>query len=110
GTALGLQAGIGNFGVSLVQLLTPWLISFPLFGFAFFDKVGSDFLDRFGFGLFRSHTMTFIGKPDVLVWYQNSALVYIPFIIAGAIWAYIVLKSVPMKVSIKQQFDIFKNI
>lgn len=23
GTALGLQAGIGNFGVSLVQLLTP---------------------------------------------------------------------------------------
>jgi NNP family nitrate/nitrite transporter-like MFS transporter len=27
GTALGLQAGIGNFGVSLVQLLTPWLIA-----------------------------------------------------------------------------------
>ena len=28
GTALGLQAGIGNFGVSLVQLLTPWLVGF----------------------------------------------------------------------------------
>ncbi len=110
GTALGLQAGIGNFGVSLVQLLTPWLISFPLFGFAFFDTHTSEFLDKFGFGLFRSHEMTFVGKPTVLVWYQNSALVYLPFIIVGAIWAYIVLRSVPMKVSVKQQFDIFKNI
>ena len=33
GTALGLQAGIGNFGVSLVQLLTPWIIGFGLIGF-----------------------------------------------------------------------------
>src|SRR5699024_11504214 len=33
GTALGIQAGIGNFGVSLVQLLTPWLITFGMFGF-----------------------------------------------------------------------------
>ncbi|TRY16895.1 NarK/NasA family nitrate transporter [Tessaracoccus rhinocerotis] len=110
GTALGLQAGIGNFGVSLVQLLTPWLISFPLFGFAFFDRVGSDFLKNFGYSIFQSNTMTFTGKPDVLVWYQNSALVYLPFIFAIAIWAYIVLKSVPMRVSIKQQFDIFSNV
>ena len=28
GVALGLQAGLGNFGVSLVQLLTPFLIGF----------------------------------------------------------------------------------
>ena len=28
GTALGLQAGIGNFGVSLVQFVTPWIIGF----------------------------------------------------------------------------------
>ncbi len=33
GTALGLQAGIGNFGVSLVQLLTPWLVGFGMLGF-----------------------------------------------------------------------------
>ena len=26
GTALGLQAGIGNFGVSLVQFVTPWIV------------------------------------------------------------------------------------
>lgn len=32
GTALATQAGIGNFGVSLVQFLTPWLIGFGLIG------------------------------------------------------------------------------
>ena len=91
GTALGLQAGIGNFGVSLVQLLTPWLITFGMFGFM------------------GSQTMAVAGQEPVIVWYQNSALVYLPFIVAGAIWAYLVLKSVPVKASVKQQFDIFKN-
>lgn len=32
GTALGLQAGIGNLGVSLVQFVTPWIIGFSLLG------------------------------------------------------------------------------
>ncbi|AQX16465.1 MULTISPECIES: MFS transporter [Tessaracoccus] len=91
GTALGLQAGIGNFGVSLVQLLTPWLITFGMFGFL------------------GSQQMTLAGKEPVVAWYQNSALVYLPFIVAGAIWAYIVLRSVPIKANIKQQFDIFGN-
>ena len=91
GTALGIQAGVGNFGVSLVQLLTPWLITFGMFGFL------------------GSQTMSFAGQSDVVVWYQDSALVYIPLIIVVAIWAYIVLKSVPVKASIKQQFDIFNN-
>ncbi|MBB1515050.1 NarK/NasA family nitrate transporter [Tessaracoccus sp. MC1679] len=91
GTALGLQAGIGNFGVSLVQLMTPWLITFGMFGFL------------------GSQQMSFAGRDPVTVWYQNSALVYIPFIIVGAIWAYIALRSVPIKANIKQQFDIFSN-
>jgi NNP family nitrate/nitrite transporter-like MFS transporter len=91
GTALGLQAGIGNFGVSLVQLLTPWLITFGMFAFL------------------GSQQMAVAGKDPVTVWYQNSALIYIPFIIAGAIWAYIALRSVPIKANIKQQFDIFTN-
>ena len=91
GTALGIQAGIGNFGVSLVQLLTPWLITFGMFGFL------------------GSQTMEFAGRSDVVVWYQNSALVYVPIIIVVAIWAYIALRSVPVTANIKQQFDIFKN-
>ena len=91
GTALGIQAGIGNFGVSLVQLLTPWLIGFGMFGFL------------------GSQTLTVPSKEPVEVWYQNAALIYVPIIVVVAIWAYVVLRSVPIKASIKQQFDIFKN-
>ncbi len=32
GTALGLQAGLGNFGVSVVQFVTPWIVGFSLLG------------------------------------------------------------------------------
>jgi NNP family nitrate/nitrite transporter-like MFS transporter len=32
GTALGIQAGIGNFGVSAVQFVTPWIIGFAIIG------------------------------------------------------------------------------
>jgi MFS transporter, NNP family, nitrate/nitrite transporter len=34
GTAMGLQAGIGNFGVSIVQFVTPWIIGFAVIGAA----------------------------------------------------------------------------
>ena len=30
GTALGIQAGIGNFGVCVTQFLTPWIITFAI--------------------------------------------------------------------------------
>ena len=32
GTAMGIQAGIGNFGVSLTQFVTPWIIGFVALG------------------------------------------------------------------------------
>ena len=35
GTALGLQAGIGNFGISLIQFLGPWIMGFGLLGITF---------------------------------------------------------------------------
>ena len=93
GTALGLQAGIGNFGVSLVQLLTPWIIGFSLIGF-----------------LGGSQSMVAApGKPPVTVWYQNAAYIYVPFIVVGAILAWTMLKSVPVKANVRQQFDIFNN-
>ena len=34
GTALGIQAGIGNFGVSVAQFVIPWIIGFSLLGSA----------------------------------------------------------------------------
>ena len=32
GLALGIQAGVGNFGVSVVQFVTPWIIGFAALG------------------------------------------------------------------------------
>lgn len=54
GTALGIQAGIGNFGVSLTQFLTPWIIGFAIVG--------------------SSQTMSVkeVVKP---IWLQNAAFV-----------------------------------
>ena len=92
GTALGVQAGIGNFGVSLVQFVTPWIIGFSMIGF-----------------LGASQIESFPGRADREVWYQNAAYVYIPFVIVGAILAWTMLKSVPVTANVKQQFDIFKN-
>ena len=92
GVALGLQAGIGNFGVSVVQLLTPYLVAGALLGF-----------------LGGSQMMELPGKEPVEVWYQNAGFFWIPFIIGGAIVAWMFLKSVPITANIKQQLDIFKN-
>ena len=89
GTALGLQAGLGNLGVSIVQLLSPLLIGFAMFGSAQVLKTP--------------------GKPDKSVWYQNAAFTWVPFVIVGVLLAWFLLKSVPIKANIKQQFDIFSN-
>ncbi len=32
GISMGIQAGMGNFGVSVVQFVTPWIIGFAAFG------------------------------------------------------------------------------
>lgn len=92
GTALGLQAGIGNFGVSLVQLLTPWIIGFGMFWWM---------------GI--SQEMKIPGKAAQTVWYQAASYVWLPFILIGAYLAWTYLRSVPIAANIKQQFDIFSN-
>ena len=92
GTALGLQAGIGNFGVSLVQFVTPWIIGFSMVGF-----------------LGMSQTENFPGRAPEEVWYQNATYIYVPFVVVGAVLAWTLLKSVPITANIRQQFDIFKN-
>lgn len=92
GMALGFQAGIGNFGVSLVQLLTPWLIGFSLVGAG-----GSQLMQGLP------------GKPPKEVWYQNAAFIYLPFIVIAFVLCWTLLKSVPVTANIRQQFDIFRN-
>jgi NNP family nitrate/nitrite transporter-like MFS transporter len=92
GTALGVQAGIGNFGVSLVQFVTPWIVGFSMVGF-----------------LGVAQTESFPGRESQDVWYQNAAYVYVPFVLIGAVLAWTMLKSVPIKANIRQQLDIFRN-
>jgi NNP family nitrate/nitrite transporter-like MFS transporter len=91
GTALAIQAGVGNFGVSVVQFVTPWIIGFALFG-AFAGD---------------SQTLTTPAgqKP---VWIQNAALVYVPFIAVFGVAAWFMLKSIPVRANFREQLDIFK--
>lgn len=93
GTALGIQAGIGNFGVSVAQFLVPWIIGLSMFASVF----GA------------SQTFTKGGQTSA-IYLQNAALIWAPFILAGAIVAWFGLKSVPTaRASLCQQCDIFKD-
>jgi NNP family nitrate/nitrite transporter-like MFS transporter len=92
GTALGVQAGIGNFGVSLVQFLTPVVIVLSLFG-----STGGE-----------GQTFT-KGGVSKLLWLQNAAFIWVIPValvtVAAAIW----LRPVPVTGSIMEQAVIFKR-
>lgn len=92
GAVLGVQAGLGNFGVSLAQFVTPWIIGFAAFGAA-------------------------MGGPQVFtsgdrvkdVWIQNGVVWYVPLLVLFGVLSFIFLKSVPIKASFTEQLDIFGN-
>lgn len=92
GTALGLQAGIGNFGVSLVQFLTPAVIAFPLFG-----ALGGDPLSA-GQGGARTS-----------VWLQNAAFLWVAPIVAVTLAAAVGLRAIPFEARIRDQAVIFRR-
>jgi NNP family nitrate/nitrite transporter-like MFS transporter len=92
GTALGIQAGLGNFGVSLTQFVTPWIISFAVAG-----------------GLFGGSQTFTKGAKTSPIWLQNAAFWYVPFLVVLGVLAWFLLRSVPVKASFREQLDIFKN-
>lgn len=92
GTALGIQAGIGNFGVSLTQFVTPWI-------------VGAGVLGALG-GAPQTFTKDAASKP---VWIQNATFWYVPLLVVLGVIAWVYLRSVPVKATFAQQLDIFKN-
>jgi NNP family nitrate/nitrite transporter-like MFS transporter len=92
GTALAVQAGIGNFGVSVVQFVTPWIIGLAVFG----SFAG------------EPQTMTRAGQTSS-VFLQNATLIYVPLIALFALLSWFMLKSVPIKANFRQQLDIFGN-
>ena len=91
GTALGIQAGVGNMGMSIIQLMGPWLMGFGLFGITWIapQRAGEN--------------------GEIQVWVHNVAVFFIPWTIVAAILAFTLLKDVPVKANIRQQIDIFSN-
>lgn len=94
GTALGIQAGLGNFGVSLTQFLTPLVISIGVAGSA-------QTLQKL------DQSKQVVSSSNV--WLQNAAFIYIPLIVLFAILAWFLLRSIPIKASFREQLDIFKD-
>ncbi len=92
GVALGLQAGIGNFGVSIVQFVTPWIIGFALIG-----------------GTSQMLTNKNTGATSE-VWFQNAGYIWVPFVLIATVLAWLLLRSVPVQArGLREQMDIFKN-
>jgi NNP family nitrate/nitrite transporter-like MFS transporter len=89
GTALGINGGLGNMGVSVVQFVTPLIITTGAFAFA--------------------------GKGQVLangqqVWLQNAAFIWVIPIVIMAVLAYFKMDNVPgAKQSVADQFVIVKR-
>lgn len=95
GTALGIQAGIGNFGVSLAQFMTPALLGVALYGGPqLFNKIDPS-------------TKEVVSTSEIYL--QSASFWYVPLIIIMTFVCWRYLKSVPVKASIREQFDIFKD-
>ena len=95
GTALGIQAGIGNFGVSLAQFVTPVIIGVSIYGSSqVFSKI-------------NPKTKEVLETSEIYL--QSAAFWYIPILIVVAIAAWIYLRSIPVKASFREQLDIFSN-
>lgn len=90
GTALGIQAGVGNFGISFIQLVAPWLMGFTLLGIGFVAP--------------QRHA-----EDGSTLFLHNPAIFLAPWTLLMGIVAWIVLKDVPVKANFRQQIDIFGN-
>ncbi|MBI5093954.1 MAG: NarK/NasA family nitrate transporter [Candidatus Hydrogenedentes bacterium] len=75
GLSLGLNAGLGNLGVSVFQLAIPWVITFGIFG-------GPSF--------------TMKGAP---VWPHNAALVWVPILGLLTLLAFTLMNNLPQHFS-----------
>ncbi len=82
GTALGLNAGIGNLGVSVMQVLLPLAMTTGVFG-----ALGGDPLRK------AVPAGAALGAP---VWIQNCALVWIPLLAVLAALAWFRMDNLPI--------------
>ncbi len=78
GLSLGLNAGLGNLGVSVMQFLLPWIITFGAFG-----AMGGD-----------GYTITAKGVEKT-IWVQNAGLVWLPILGVFMIAAFFGMNNLP---------------
>jgi NNP family nitrate/nitrite transporter-like MFS transporter len=92
GGALGMNAGLGNLGVSAAQLLAPLIIAGSVFG-----SLGGE------------GTLATSGpQAGQLLWLQNAALIWVPFIVIGAVAAWFGMNDIASaKSSFSEQAVIF---
>ncbi|MBT9608501.1 MAG: NarK family nitrate/nitrite MFS transporter [Aquabacterium commune] len=94
GSALGVNAGLGNLGVSVVQFLSPIIISVGVFGV---------------FGGESQHIVNKAGQ-HVEVWAQNAAFVWVPWIVIATVVAWFFMNDIAdAKASFATQAAIFRN-
>ncbi len=96
GYATGMNAGIGNLGVSLVQFVTPLVISSAMFGAA----ISGD-----GFLYHNAKT-----GADKMFWLANAGFIWAPFIVAATLMAWFGMNDIESaKASFSDQAVIFKR-
>ena len=94
GSALGVNAGLGNLGVSVVQFLSPIIISVGVFG------------------MFGGESQQIVNKAGqhVEVWAQNAAFVWVPWIVLAALASWFFMNDIAdAKASFATQAAIFRN-
>jgi NNP family nitrate/nitrite transporter-like MFS transporter len=79
GLALGLNAGLGNLGVSVMQFLIPWVVTFGLFG-----NIGGE-----------PYTVGAEAGGTVQMWIQNAGLVWVPILAFCAVLAFFLMHNLP---------------
>jgi NNP family nitrate/nitrite transporter-like MFS transporter len=93
GTALGLNAGLGNLGVSAMQFLVPLAITAGVFG-------------AFG-GDPQMSVVKGVAKP---MWLQNAGFIWVPFIVASTLAAWFGMNDVASaRASFREQAIIFRR-
>ena len=93
GTALGLNAGLGNLGVSAMQFLVPLAVTAGVFG-------------AFGGGPQMS-VVKGVTRP---MWLQNAGFIWVPFIVASTLAAWFGMNDVASaSASFREQAIIFRR-
>lgn len=94
GLALGINAGLGNLGVSVMQYLIPVVTGMMLFG----DMGGA------------AHTLSAGSKVGQSIWLQNAGFVWVPMIVLATLAALLGMDNLKTaQTPVREQMVIFKR-